>query len=133
VLSVLPFEALFCDVGVSLCSAPELPLYNDGKYEFSIDIWAAGCVMAEMLGMTSSGLERRNRLPLFPGTSCLPLSRGTSIGIVYLVFLAWGPVSRGLKVVVLPCRRIRSHPQANQEGPIERDFRCDRNAEGRPD
>lgn len=36
--------------------------------------------MAEMLGMTSAGLDRRNRLPLFPGTSCLPLSRGTSIG-----------------------------------------------------
>ena len=63
-----------------LRSAPELPLYNDGRYEFSIDIWAAGCVMAEMLGMTAAGIDRKNRLPLFPGTSCLPLSRGTSIG-----------------------------------------------------
>lgn len=63
-----------------MCRAPELPLYNDGKYEFSIDIWAAGCVMAEMLGMMGSGADRKLRQPLFPGTSCLPLSRGTSIG-----------------------------------------------------
>jgi hypothetical protein len=33
-----------------------------------------------MLGMMATGEERKNRLPLFPGTSCLPLSRGNSIG-----------------------------------------------------
>jgi hypothetical protein len=46
----------------------------------SLLVMFPGCVMAEMLGMTMGGLGRSSRLPLFPGTSCLPLSRGTSIG-----------------------------------------------------
>jgi mitogen-activated protein kinase 1/3 len=34
--------------------APELPLYNDGTYTVSIDVWSVGCVYAEMLGMLVS-------------------------------------------------------------------------------
>ena len=44
-------------VGTHFYRAPEL-LYGDRNYGTAIDIWAAGCVMAEML--TGS--------PLFPGT-----------------------------------------------------------------
>lgn len=34
--------------------APELPLYNDGKYEFSIDIWAAGTGFVKKLKCCAS-------------------------------------------------------------------------------
>lgn len=37
--------------------APELMLSADGHYDLSVDIWAAGCIFAELLGRT----------PLFPG------------------------------------------------------------------
>ena len=44
--------------------APELVLYFDGVYDYSIDIWSAGCVFGELLsamrGCTSSAV-----LPLF--------------------------------------------------------------------
>lgn len=37
--------------------APELMLCPDGFYDYSVDMWSAGCILAEMLG----------RKPLFPG------------------------------------------------------------------
>jgi serine/threonine protein kinase len=37
--------------------APELMLCPDGLYSFAVDVWAAGCIFAELLG----------RKPLFPG------------------------------------------------------------------
>ena len=61
--------------------APELPLYNDGCYDSSIDMWSAGCVMAELLGMTQPAAVRRSAgsLVLFPGTSSV-LGRQSSMG-----------------------------------------------------
>lgn len=58
--------------------APELPLNNDGVYDIAIDMWSTGCILAEMLQMTSTGPARRSPLPLFPGGSCAPLSRSRS-------------------------------------------------------
>ena len=59
--------------------APELPLYNDGRYSVAIDIWSIGCIMAEMLSMLDSGMpgHEKKRRALFPGGSCYPLSRGS--------------------------------------------------------
>ena len=59
--------------------APELPLYNDGRYTMAIDVWSIGCIMAEMLSMLDSGVSghEKKRRALFPGGSCYPLSRGS--------------------------------------------------------
>jgi mitogen-activated protein kinase 1/3 len=56
---------------------PELPLYNDGAYTSAVDVWAVGCVFAEMLGMLDTGDEEQkyDRKALFPGGACYPMSR----------------------------------------------------------
>ena len=54
--------------------APEIIL-TQKDYEYSVDIWAAGCVFAELLGMNQKNIkDYHNRLPLFPGGSCYPMS-----------------------------------------------------------
>lgn len=52
--------------------APELILLQD-NYTEAIDVWSAGCIYAELLGMLK-GTEFKDRSPLFPGASCFPLS-----------------------------------------------------------
>lgn len=52
--------------------APELILLQD-NYTEAIDIWSAGCIYAELLGMLE-GTRFEHRSPLFPGASCFPLS-----------------------------------------------------------
>ena len=52
--------------------APELILLQ-GNYTEAIDMWSAGCIHAELLGMLV-GSRMEDRAPLFPGTSCFPLS-----------------------------------------------------------
>jgi len=52
--------------------APELILLQD-NYTEAIDIWSAGCIYAELLGMLD-GTQFEDRGPLFPGASCFPLS-----------------------------------------------------------
>jgi mitogen-activated protein kinase 1/3 len=52
--------------------APELILLQD-NYTEAIDIWSAGCIYAELLGMLE-GTRFEDRSPLFPGASCFPLS-----------------------------------------------------------
>lgn len=54
--------------------APEIILLKK-HYDSSVDMWGAGCVLAELLEMTKENqptIDRR--LPLFPGHSCFPLS-----------------------------------------------------------
>jgi len=54
--------------------APELILLEH-NYDAQIDIWSAGCIFAELLGMMRANIpEHSNRGPLFPGSSCFPLS-----------------------------------------------------------
>jgi mitogen-activated protein kinase 1/3 len=54
--------------------APEIILMQD-KYGPPIDLWAIGCVFAELLGLIKENTPLvRDRKPLFPGTSCLLLS-----------------------------------------------------------
>lgn len=54
--------------------APELILLEK-KYTKAIDVWSIGCVMAELSGMLKANAATfMERTPLFPGTSCFPLS-----------------------------------------------------------
>jgi len=43
------------------------------NYSEAIDVWSVGCIYAELLGMLE-GTRIRDRGPLFPGSSCFPLS-----------------------------------------------------------
>lgn len=53
--------------------APELALLQDG-YTAAIDMWSVGCIYAELLQMLEDGERAADRGPLFPGSSCYPLS-----------------------------------------------------------
>jgi len=54
--------------------APELILLQE-NYTEKIDIWSVGCIYAELLGMLDgAGVKVSDRGPLFPGSSCFPLS-----------------------------------------------------------
>lgn len=53
--------------------APELILLQD--YTSAVDLWSLGCIFAELLSMQQESVERyQDRMPLFPGKSCFPLS-----------------------------------------------------------
>lgn len=52
--------------------APELILLQE-NYTEAIDVWSVGCIYAELLGMLE-GTHLMDRGPLFPGSSCFPLS-----------------------------------------------------------
>ena len=44
-----------------------------------MDIWSVGCIFAELLSMQRESVPLyQNRVPLFPGRSCFPLSAETS-------------------------------------------------------
>ncbi len=54
--------------------APELILLEK-DYGEAIDIWSIGCIFAELLSMMKENAPTfMDRKPLFPGTSCFPLS-----------------------------------------------------------
>lgn len=60
--------------------APEVILMEE-NYGAAIDIWAVGCIFAELLAMLKGNSKNFiDRKPLFPGTSCYPLSPGNSGG-----------------------------------------------------
>jgi len=52
--------------------APELILLQE-NYTAAIDMWSVGCIYAELIGMLE-GTRVEDRGPLFPGSSCFPLS-----------------------------------------------------------
>mmetsp|Transcript_13595 Transcript_13595/g.19199 ORF Transcript_13595/g.19199 Transcript_13595/m.19199 type:complete len:629 (-) Transcript_13595:119-2005(-) len=53
--------------------APELILLQD--YTSAVDVWSLGCIFAELLSMQSGSVPHyQDRMPLFPGKSCFPLS-----------------------------------------------------------
>jgi mitogen-activated protein kinase 1/3 len=53
--------------------APELILLQD--YTSAVDMWSAGCILAELLGMQKENVpDPAMREPIFPGRSCYPLS-----------------------------------------------------------
>lgn len=54
--------------------APELILLQE-HYTEAIDVWSVGCIFAELLGMMKENVPSYvERSPLFPGSSCFPLS-----------------------------------------------------------
>lgn len=54
--------------------APELILLEK-DYGEGIDLWAIGCIFAELLSMMKENAPTfLDRKPLFPGSSCFPLS-----------------------------------------------------------
>jgi len=54
--------------------APEIILLEK-DYGPGIDVWAVGCIFAELLGMMRENAPTfMDRQPLFPGKSCFPLS-----------------------------------------------------------
>jgi mitogen-activated protein kinase 1/3 len=54
--------------------APEIILLEK-DYGPGIDVWAVGCIFAELLGMMKENAPTfMDRQPLFPGKSCFPLS-----------------------------------------------------------
>jgi mitogen-activated protein kinase 1/3 len=53
--------------------APELILLQE--YSSAVDIWSAGCIFAELLGMQKESIpDHHSRSALFPGKTCYPLS-----------------------------------------------------------
>lgn len=61
-------------VGTRWYRSPELILLEK-MYSTAIDIWAIGCVFAELLQMLKENCpDCRYRRPLFPGISCFPVS-----------------------------------------------------------
>ena len=53
--------------------APELILLQE--YSCAVDVWSAGCIFAELLGMQKESIkDYHDRVALFPGKSCYPLS-----------------------------------------------------------
>ena len=56
---------------------PELILLQD--YTSAVDVWSVGCIFAELLSMQRESVPLyQNRVPLFPGRSCFPLSAESS-------------------------------------------------------
>jgi mitogen-activated protein kinase 1/3 len=54
--------------------APELILLEE-NYTEAIDVWSVGCIFGELLGMMKENVPfPTDRGPLFPGSSCFPLS-----------------------------------------------------------
>jgi mitogen-activated protein kinase 1/3 len=54
--------------------APELILLEE-NYTEAIDMWSIGCIFGELLGMMKENVPfPTDRGPLFPGSSCFPLS-----------------------------------------------------------
>ncbi len=53
--------------------APELILIQ--PYSTAVDIWSIGCIFAELLSMQEESVPGyEDRVPIFPGGSCYPLS-----------------------------------------------------------
>eukprot|EP01022_Parablepharisma_sp_SALTPOND_P018883 TRINITY_DN3148_c0_g1_i1.p2 TRINITY_DN3148_c0_g1~~TRINITY_DN3148_c0_g1_i1.p2 ORF type:complete len:535 (-),score=66.93 TRINITY_DN3148_c0_g1_i1:3261-4865(-) len=54
--------------------APEIILLEK-DYGSAVDVWSVGCIFAELLSMMKENAATyQDRQPLFPGTSCFPLS-----------------------------------------------------------
>eukprot|EP00388_Colpodella_angusta_P019737 GDKJ01049364.1.p1 GENE.GDKJ01049364.1~~GDKJ01049364.1.p1 ORF type:complete len:643 (+),score=174.32 GDKJ01049364.1:68-1996(+) len=54
--------------------APELILLQE-NYDAAVDVWSAGCIFGELLNMLDANVPHySDRVPMFPGGSCFPLS-----------------------------------------------------------
>lgn len=71
VSSIKPTKKLTSHVVTRWYRAPEVIL-REGDYNAGVDMWAVGCIFGELL--QGNSLPEHERSPLFPGTSCDPLS-----------------------------------------------------------
>jgi len=53
--------------------APELILLQD--YTYAVDMWSVGCIFSELLSMQDQDTKCEDRVALFPGQTCYPLSQ----------------------------------------------------------
>lgn len=63
-------RSLTCGVGTRWYRAPEIILLSE-DYTEKVDVWAVGCILAELVGIL---VEKERRRALFPGNTCYPLS-----------------------------------------------------------
>ena len=79
--------------------APEIILMEK-DYGPEVDIWAAGCIFAEVLQMLVLNLgDNSCRRPLFPGTSCYPLSPTSDDGSAKSQVFSGPPPGDQLRVI----------------------------------
>jgi len=61
--------------------APEIILLEK-DYGCAVDVWSVGCIFAELLSMMKENAATyQDRQPLFPGTSCFPLSPDHKVAV----------------------------------------------------
>mmetsp|Transcript_5272 Transcript_5272/g.11940 ORF Transcript_5272/g.11940 Transcript_5272/m.11940 type:complete len:443 (+) Transcript_5272:68-1396(+) len=75
-------RALTNHVATRWYRAPELILLQE-DYTEAVDVWSVGCIYAELLAMLEGG-KLEDRCPLFPGSSCFPLSPDKAHATDYL-------------------------------------------------
>ena len=87
--------------------APELPLYNDGRYTSAIDVWSLGCCFAEMLSCQAGRVLPRQ--VLLQGRSCAVEGPGAES--------AWDQLGMAVQVLGPPtpeqCAALRT-PEARE-------------------
>lgn len=70
--------------------APELILIEK-QYSSKIDVWSLGCIFGELLQMMPEHAGSNiDRVPLFPGSSCFPLSPDSNAKVLKCGF----PISK---------------------------------------
>ncbi len=68
-----PKQSLTSYVVTRWYRAPEVILCKS-DYGVGVDVWAVGCIFAELLLMLNHAILPADRKPLFPGSSCYPYS-----------------------------------------------------------
>lgn len=99
--------------------APELILLSE--YASAVDMWSVGCIFAELLSMQKESVEfAQERVALFPGKSCFPLSADNKLAyqdqldqlnVIFQVIGSPTPEEIGLIPSVKAQRYVRNLPK----------------------
>lgn len=80
-------------MGVACGASVRHACLTDGasqEYDFPVDLWSVGCIFAELLSMQEENVaDVKDRVPLFPGKSCFPLSADSPQVRCWPVWLVW--------------------------------------------
>lgn len=95
--------------------APEVVM--ESEYDFAVDMWSIGCILAELLGMSQKSREKRT--PLFQGDACYPLSHDTlpPNGQLDKITDVLGCPTVSDLASIRPNDKIRSHLEEKQKPP----------------